>query len=64
MMVGLSVLFQLRVFSPLLVDRGEVPKNVRGIRYLERGRGNVVLMDPLHARRAEQSYKVTRGGIF
>lgn len=55
MIAGLSVLFQQRASSLLLVDCGEVIKKVRGIHHLEQGRGNEVLMDPLNVWRAELS---------
>ena len=47
-MAGLRVLFQQRALSPLLVERKEVIKKVRSLLHKERGRGNVVLMDPLN----------------
>ena len=56
----LSVLFQQRALSPLLVERKEVLKRVRALKHKERGRGNVILMDPLNVWRAELSYVVTR----
>ena len=59
-MAGLSVLFQQRALSPLLVERKEVLKKVRSPEHRERGRGNVILMDPLNVWRAELSYVVTR----
>ena len=59
-MAGLSVLFQQRALSPLLVERKEVIKRVRSLQHRERGRGNVILMDPLNVWRAELSYVVTR----
>ena len=52
-MAGLSVLFQQRALSPLLVERKEVIKKVRSLQHKERGRGNVILMDPLNVWSAE-----------
>ena len=59
-MAGLSVLFQQRALSPFLVERKEVLKKVRSPQHKERGRGNVILMDPLNVWRAELSYVVMR----
>lgn len=59
-MAGLSVLFQHRALSPLLVEQREVLKQVRPLQHKERGRGNVILMYPLNVWRAELSYVVTR----
>ena len=59
-MAGLSVLFQQRALSPLLVDRKEVVRKVRALQHKERGRGNLILMDPLNIWAAELSYVVTR----
>lgn len=56
-----TVEYSANTMSPLLVDRGKVLEKVRGIQYLERGRENVVLIDPLNLWRAEVSYIVTRG---
>ena len=53
-MAGLSVLFQQRALSPLLVERKEFLKQVRA------RRGTVILMDPLNVWRVELSYVVTR----
>ena len=59
-MAGLSVLFQQRALSPLLIDRKEVIKKVRSLQHKERGRGNLILMDPLNVWSVELSYVVTR----
>ena len=59
-MAGLSILFQQRALSPLLVERKEVLKKVRSLQHKDKGRGNVILMDPLNVWRAELSYVVTR----
>ena len=60
MMAGLSVLFQQRALSPLLVERKEILRKVRALQHKERGRGNVILMDLLNVWRVELSYVATR----
>lgn len=42
MMAELSVLFQQRALSPLLVERKEVIKKMRALQHKERGRGNII----------------------
>ena len=60
MMSGLSVLFQHRQLSPLLVERKAVTAEVRGLQHSERVRGNLLLIDPLDVWRCQLSYVVTR----
>lgn len=47
-------------FGYLLVERKEVLKRVQALQHKERGRGNIILMDPLNMWPAELSYVVTR----
>ena len=47
MINGLSVLFQHRHLSPLLVERKAVTAEVRSLKHTERLRGNLLLVDPL-----------------
>ena len=47
MITGLSVLFQHRQLSPLLVERKAVTAEVRSLQHSERVRGNLLLIDPL-----------------
>ena len=56
----LSVLFQHRQLSPLLVERKAVTAEVRSLQHAERVRGNLLLIDPLDIWRCELSYVVTR----
>lgn len=58
-MAGLNVLFQQRALSLLLVEWKEVLKKVRAFQHTERGRGNVIHLDPLNIWRAELSYVAT-----
>ena len=60
MINGLSVLFQHRHLSPLLVERKAVTAEVRNVQHTERVRGNLLLIDPLDVWRCDLSYVVTR----
>ena len=60
MITGLSVLFQHRQLSPLLVERKAVTAEVRSLQHSERVRGNLLLIDPLDVWRCQLSYVVTR----
>ena len=61
-MAGLCVLFQQRALSPLLVERKEVLKKVRSLQHNERGRGNVILMDPLNVLCCHTEFKYFDNG--
>ena len=60
MIICLSVLFQHRHLSPLLVERKAVTAEVRSLQHTKRVRGNLLLIDPLDVWRCELSYVVTR----
>lgn len=60
MITELSVLFQHRHLSPLLVERKAVTAEVRSLQHTERVRGNLLLIDPLDIWRCELTYVVTR----